>query len=141
MRSKLLWACLLMMTAAVWPSSAPQGHDSGDGIARQLLAAEALANAPGYRLTAVTVELPPGEIAAPHKHEAFAFVYVIEGRVRSQLDDQPALDYRTGDTWIEPPGAVHSLTQNLSSSETAKLLAIFVSKEGAKLRTPVEDVE
>lgn len=141
MRSKLLRAGFLIVTVAAWPSSAPLGHDSGDGIARELLAAEALANAPGYRLTAVTVELPPGEIAAPHRHEAFVFVYVIEGRVRSQLDDQPPLDYRAGDTWIEQPGAIHSLTQNLSSTEAAKLLAVFVSKEGARLRTSVESIK
>lgn len=105
------------------------------GVSRQLVGAAALANVPGHNLTAVTVELAPGVTIPPHQHAGFVFVYVLEGTVRSQLDRAPAVEYRTGESWMEPPGTVHALTQNPSATDKAKILAVFVAKEGAELTT------
>jgi quercetin dioxygenase-like cupin family protein len=66
------------------------------------------------------------------------YAYVLSGAIRSQLDDQPARIYRTGEDWVEAPGAFHKLTENASNTEPAKLLAIFVAKTGAPLKTTVQ---
>ncbi|WP_120497341.1 cupin domain-containing protein [Kiloniella sp. EL199] len=102
---------------------------------RTMLLQEAIGNIPGHELTAITVELVPGNKSPAHSHETFVFVYVLEGNVRSQLGDEEAIDYTAGDSWIEPPGVIHTLTENLSATKTAKLLAIFVGKKGARLTT------
>lgn len=115
-----------------------EGHET---ISRALTAQSELPNVPGHALTAVTVTLAPGAAAAPHSHDAFVFVYVLEGAVRSQLDDEDPRDFSSGESWIEPPGVLHTLTQNLSETRPAKLLAVFVAKSGASLTTsgPIGD--
>jgi len=54
--------------------------------------------------------------------------------LRSQLDDEPIRIYREGESWFEPPGAHHVLTENPSATESAKLLVIFISNTGDALK-------
>ncbi len=107
-------------------------------IHREVLTSRALSNIDGYKLTSVTVELKPGVTAPSHQHEAFLFVYVLQGRVISQVNDQVVVEYQVGEHWLELPGDVHSITQNPSKTETAKFLAIFVAKDDAQLTTSGE---
>jgi quercetin dioxygenase-like cupin family protein len=89
---------------------------------------QAIPNLPGKSLIASEVTLAPGESGPPHHHarSAFIYVYVLSGTVRSQVEGEPARDYRAGDSWVEPPGAHHIVSRNLSSSQPAKFLAVFV---------------
>ena len=105
------------------------------GVNTEMVGAAALANVPGHHLTAVIVELAPGITVPSHQHAGFVFVYVLEGTVRSQLNRDPAVEFKAGQSWMEPPGTVHALTQNPSATEKAKILAVFVAKEGAQLTT------
>ncbi len=72
----------------------------------------------------------------PHRHPGFVLAYVLAGTVRSRLGDGPAVDYRPGQSWVEPPGTLHSLTENPSGTEPASLLAVWVGEDGAKLVVP-----
>ena len=55
-----------------------------------------------------------------HRHgEAFVYAFVLEGTMRSKLDDTPASTYRQGENWVEQPGAHHVLRENTSQSERA----------------------
>lgn len=85
-------------------------------------------NVPGKSLLAAVVEYPPGGASPPHRHppSAFIYAYVLSGEVRSQVDDATARVYRAGESWYEPPGAHHAVSQNASATEPARLLAIFV---------------
>lgn len=99
------------------------------------LLGQPIGNIPGTTFTSAVVEFPPGATAKPHRHgEAFVYAYVLSGSVRSQLDDQPAKVYRTGDNWYEAPGAHHVLTQNTSRTKPARLLVVFVGPTGAPLK-------
>jgi len=96
---------------------------------------QALPNVPGKTFTSAVVEFPPGAHAAPHRHgNAFIYAYVLEGAVRSQVDDSPVTEYHQGQNWVEQPGAHHVLTENTSATESAKLLVVFVSNTGDKLK-------
>ncbi|WP_433281300.1 cupin domain-containing protein [Pseudonocardia xinjiangensis] len=96
---------------------------------------QALPNVQGKTFTSLIVTFPPGARAAPHRHgNAFVYAYVLEGTVRSQLDDQPVSTFRTGENWVEQPGAHHVLTENVSSTEQARLLVVFVADTGAELK-------
>jgi len=97
---------------------------------------QSLSNLPGKSFTAVEVDFAPGSKAAPHRHgQAFVYAYVLEGAVRSQLAGGPARTYRAGQSWFEPPGADHLLTQNVSTSKRARLLVVFISNTGDPMKT------
>jgi quercetin dioxygenase-like cupin family protein len=89
---------------------------------------EAIPNIPGKSIVAVVVSYPPGGKTPAHRHARSAFVtaYVLSGSIRSQVDDGPVQVFRTGESWSERPGARHTISENASPTEPAKLLAIFV---------------
>lgn len=88
----------------------------------------AIPNVPGKSMIAVVVDYPPGGKSPSHHHAGSAFIYahVISGAVRSQVDDQPVKVYKAGEGWSENPGAHHRVSENASTTEPAKLLAVFV---------------
>ncbi|MFG1710918.1 cupin domain-containing protein [Nonomuraea sp. M3C6] len=96
---------------------------------------QALPNVRGKTFTSAIVDFPPAARAVPHRHgKAFVYAYVLEGTVRSRLDGEPAHTYRQGENWVEQPGAHHVLTENTSRTQPAKLLVIFISNTGDKLK-------
>ena len=92
----------------------------------------AISNIPGKSLVAVRVDYAPGATSAPHRHasSAFIYAYVLSGAIRSQVDDEPAKIYHAGESWFEPPGAHHKVSENASADEPAQLLAVFVVDTG-----------
>jgi quercetin dioxygenase-like cupin family protein len=98
-----------------------------------LVSSEALPNLPGQRLTTVLVEYEPGGKSHAHHHAGSVMAYVLQGSIRSQLKGGEVRVYHAGETFFEPPGAEHLVSENASATEPASLLAIFVAPEGAKL--------
>ena len=88
----------------------------------------AIPNIPGKSLIAVEVDYAPGAASVPHTHakSAFIYAYVISGAIESKVNDGETRIYRAGESWSEPPGAIHSISRNASKTEPAELLAIFV---------------
>jgi quercetin dioxygenase-like cupin family protein len=96
---------------------------------------QALPNIHGKTFTSATVTFPPGARAVPHRHgDAFVYAYVLAGAVRSRLEGGPMRTYHQGENWIERPGAHHVATENVSNIEPAKLLVVFVSTTGERLK-------
>lgn len=87
-----------------------------------------LPNVPGKSMRAVLVEYGPGAASPSHRHPSSAFIYatVLEGEIRSQVNDAPAQVYKAGETWTEVPGDHHKVSANASATQPARLLAIFV---------------
>jgi quercetin dioxygenase-like cupin family protein len=127
MRSLTIAAALLLATPAAAQVVKPQ-------------LSAALPNAPGKRMTVVTVNYAPGERSGPHHHAGSAFLYarVLTGQVRSQVEgqDTTARVYGVGEGWTEGPGAHHLVSENASATEPASLVVVFVADEGATLTTP-----
>lgn len=97
---------------------------------------QALPNVPGKTFTSGIIDFPPNASANPHTHgQAFVYAYVLEGTIRSALENEPVTTYHQGQDWVEPPGAHHVLTENTSKTKPAKLLVIFVSNTGEPLKT------
>lgn len=88
----------------------------------------AIPNVPGKSLIAVEVNYAPDAASVPHTHakSAFIYAYVISGAIESKVNDGGTRIYRAGESWSEPPGAMHSISRNASKTEPAKLLAVFV---------------
>lgn len=85
-------------------------------------------NIPGKSLIANEVDYAPGQATPPHTHakSAFIFAYVVSGAIELKVNDGGTRIYHAGESWIEPPGAIHSISRNASQTEPAKLLAVFV---------------
>jgi quercetin dioxygenase-like cupin family protein len=99
----------------------------------------ALPGVPGKSVKGVLVEYGPGGYSPSHTHAPSAFIYatVLEGEVRSQVNDGPEKTYRTGESWTELPGAHHRVSANASKTRRAKILAVFVvDDQDAELTIP-----
>lgn len=91
-----------------------------------------LPNVPGKSVRGVLVEYGPGGYSAAHRHPGSAFIYatVLEGAVRSQVNDGPVTVYQAGENWSESPGDVHRVSANASETAPSKLLAVMVLDTG-----------
>jgi quercetin dioxygenase-like cupin family protein len=101
----------------------------------------ALPNVPGKSLKGILVEYGPGVATPGHLHPKSAFIYatVLEGAIRTSVNDGPVVTYRAGQNFSEFPGDRHTLDENASKTEPAKLLAVFVVDTDEKeLLTPLE---
>ncbi len=87
-----------------------------------------LPNVPGKSMKGVLVEYAPGGTSPAHTHPGSAFIYatVLQGAIRSQVNDGPVTVYHAGESFAEMPGDHHAVSANASDTEPARLLAVFV---------------
>jgi quercetin dioxygenase-like cupin family protein len=102
-----------------------------------------LPNVPGKSMKGILVEYGPGEGSPAHIHPKSAFTYatVLEGAVRTSVNDGPAVVYKAGQNFAEMPGDRHTVDENASKTEPAKMLAVMVVDTDTKepLLTPIHN--
>jgi len=103
----------------------------------QLLSKD-LTNCPGKEGLMITVEYPPGASDPIHRHNAYAFVYVLEGSVVMQVRGGKKVTLRPGQTFYEGPNDVHVVGQNASPTKPAKFVVFFVKNKGAPILVPAK---
>jgi quercetin dioxygenase-like cupin family protein len=81
-----------------------------------------LADFPGKEGRIIEVSYPPGAQDVVHRHDADAFVYVLEGQIIMQLKGQPAVTLKAGQTFYEGPTDVHVVGRNASNTEPARFV-------------------
>jgi len=116
-------------TLALVSLNAASAQDaSGDKRKVTLVYDQVLPNVAGKSIRGVLVEYEPGGFSDAHMHPKSAFIYatVLEGAIRSQVNDGPVTTYRAGESWSEQPGDRHLVSANASTTEPARLLAVFV---------------
>jgi quercetin dioxygenase-like cupin family protein len=85
----------------------------------------------GLAVQAIRVDYEPaGFTRGTHRHPAGAYVYVIDGSVEFGLDGREPVLLNAGDSFYEPPGALHSVSRNASQELPASLIAFFVLSDG-----------
>ena len=86
--------------AAVCVSAASAQAASGDKRNVTLVYDQVLPNVPGKSIRGVLVEYGPGDSSPAHTHPSSAFIYatVLEGAIRSQVNDGPVTTYRAGES-------------------------------------------
>jgi quercetin dioxygenase-like cupin family protein len=104
----------------------------------ELVSSHALPDLPGKRVTIVRVTYGPGGFTPPHRHAGTVTAYITKGQIRSQLKGGPVEIFEVGQSFFEPPGAIHLVSANASNTEWAELIAVFVADEGAQLTTLLE---
>jgi quercetin dioxygenase-like cupin family protein len=120
---RFAYGCIVALLA-VAPALADEGHNSKVTVVYE----HALPNVPGKSIKGVLVEYGPGGFSPAHTHPQSAFIYatVLEGAIRSAVNDGPVVTYKKGESFSEMPGDRHGVSENASKTEPAKLLAVFV---------------
>ena len=98
-----------------------------------------LADYPGKEGRMIEVSYPPGAQDVVHRHDAHAFVYVLEGQIVMQLQGQPAVTLSAGQTFYEGPTDVHVVGRNASNTEPARFVVVLLKENGAPILTPVKE--
>ena len=93
------------------------------------ISCEKLPNVRGKSITTAIVAFPPNGFTPRHRHPGSVSAFVLKGTLRSQIEGSPAAVYTEGQTWFEPPGAVHLFAENASTTEPAELLATFIADD------------
>jgi quercetin dioxygenase-like cupin family protein len=97
-----------------------------------------LAADPGKEVLMITVEHVPGGASAIHRHNAQAFVYVLEGSVVMQLKGGQEVTLTQGQSFYEGPDDVHLVDRNASTTAPAKFLVLLIKNKGAPAVLPAE---
>ena len=95
-----------------------------------------LTDLPGKEGLMITVEYPPGASDPIHRHNAHAFVYVLEGSIVMQVRGGKEVTLTTGQTFYEGPSDVHVVGRNASQTKPAKFVAFLVKDKGAPVLVP-----
>ena len=134
-----LIVCALVATLNVGSAIAA---DEDKGPKAKVVFDHALPNVPGKSMKGILVEYGPGEASPAHIHPKSAFTYatVLEGEVRTSVNDGPAVVYKAGQNFTEMPGDRHTVDENASKTEPAKMLAVMVVDTDTKepLLTPLK---
>src|SRR4026208_1273731 len=93
---------------------------------------------PGREVLMITVEYAPGGVDPIHRHNAHAFVYVLEGSIVMQVKGGKEVTLTPGQTFYEGPNDVHIVGRNASQTKPAKLVVFFVKDKGAPVLVPVK---
>src|SRR6476469_3558032 len=103
------------------------------------LTSKELPDFPGKEVVMITVEYPPGSVDPIHRHNAHAFVYVLEGSIIMQVKGGKEVTLTPGQTFYEGPDDVHVVGRNASSTRPAKFVVFFIKEKGAPVLVPAPE--
>lgn len=136
----LRMVCLLAFAATAWAHEDPATTSAAPKPSRVVntLMTQSFDGLPGHVAQILTVEYGPGYEAGSHTHPGSLYGYVLEGSFTTEVDGQPLTTYSKGQTFYEPPGAVHRVSRNASATAPLKLLIFIVGEEGKPVASPVK---
>ena len=95
---------------------------------------------PGKEALMITVEYMPGGTDPIHRHNAHAFIYVLEGTIVMQVKGGKEVTLTPGQTFYEAPDDVHLVGRNASTTKPAKFVVFFIKDKGAPVVLPLHGV-
>jgi quercetin dioxygenase-like cupin family protein len=125
---------LIFLTAGTLAAQQPADKEAK---VTQLMS-KALAENPGKEVLVITVEYAPGGTDPIHRHNAQAFVYVLEGTIVMQVKGGKEVTLTPGETFYEGPDDVHIVGRNASSTKPAKFVVFLIKEKGAPVLIPVK---
>lgn len=97
-----------------------------------------LADVPGKEMVMITVTYPPGAVEHIHRHNAHAFVYVLEGSIIEGVRGGHEVTLTPGQTFYEGPNDVHTVSRNASKTKPARFLVVLLKQKGVEAVLPAE---
>ena len=123
-------ACLTLVAPVAQEAKVPP-----EAKVTQLMSKD-LPNLPGKEGVMITVDYPAGSSDPVHRHNANAFVYVLDGSIVMQLKGGKQVTLGPGQTFYEGPDDVHIVGRDASDSKPAKFLVFLVKDKGAPVLVP-----
>jgi len=108
-----------------------------EAVVKPLVTKE-LADMPGKEGLMITVDYPPGSSDPVHRHNAHAFVYVLEGSIVMQVKGGKPVTLTPGQTFYEGPEDVHVVGRNASRTKPARFLVVFLKDKGTPVLVPAQ---
>ncbi|GAB7522706.1 cupin domain-containing protein [Paraburkholderia sp. 2C] len=124
----MTWVTLVALSAGA-------AHAAPEAIVTPLMT-QPLPDYPGKEALMIMVEYPPGSVDPVHRHNAHAFVYVLEGTIEMQLKGGKQVTLKPGQTFYEGPNDVHTVGRNASQTQPAKFIVLLLKDKGAPVLVP-----
>jgi quercetin dioxygenase-like cupin family protein len=139
MKNTKLMLILLFLMAGTLMAQQPAGTPQAPQATVTPLMSKDLTELPGKEVLMITVDYPPGSIDPIHRHNARAFVYVLEGSIVMQVKGGKEVTLTPGQTFYEGPDDVHLVGRNASSAKPAKFVVFFIKDKDAPVLAPVPE--
>src|SRR5262249_54271394 len=136
MKNKSLMLVLLFLMPVTLMAQEPTASKAPQASVTPLTSKD-LPEFPGKEVLMITVDYPPGSVDPIHRHNAHAFIYVLEGSIVMQVKGGKEVTLTPGQTFYEGPDDVHVVGRNASKTKPAKFVVFFIKDKGAPVVTPV----
>ena len=124
MKNKRLMLVLLFLIPSTLMAQEPATGRAPQASVTSLTSKD-LPELPGKEVLMITVDYPPGSVDPIHRHNAHAFIYVLEGSIIMQVKGGKEVTLTPGQTFYEGPDDVHVVGRNASTTKPAKFIVFF----------------
>ena len=138
MKHTILILVLLFVMATPLMAQQPTHHSAPLPTVTEIMTKD-LPDLRGREVLMITVEYPPGGADPIHRHNADAFVYVLEGSIVMQVKGGKEVTLTPGQTFYEARDDIHLVGRNASTTKPAKFLVFIVKEKGAPALVPVPE--
>jgi quercetin dioxygenase-like cupin family protein len=138
MNNKTLMLILLFLMPGILMAQQPAATQAPQASVTPLRSKD-LPEFPGKEVLMITVDYPPGSVDPIHRHNAHAFIYVLEGSIIMQVKGGKEVTLTPGQTFYEGPDDVHVVGRNASTTKAAKFIVFFVKDKGAPVVVPAPE--
>ena len=138
MKNKILMLALLFAIPGTLMAQQPAVSQAPQASVTSLTTKD-LPEFPGKEVLMIIVDYPPGSVDPIHRHNAHAFVYVLEGSIIMQVKGGKEVTLTPGQTFYEGPDDVHVVGRNASSTRPAKFVVFFIKDKGAPVLVPAQE--
>jgi quercetin dioxygenase-like cupin family protein len=138
MNNKILMLVLLFLMPGALMAQQPAASQAPQASVKSLTSTD-LPEFPGKEVLMITVDYPPGSVDPIHRHNAHAFIYVLEGSIIMQVKGGKEVTLTPGQTFYEGPNDIHVVGRNASTTKPAKFVVFFVKDKGAEVVVPVPE--
>ena len=138
MKNKGLLLVLLFLIPGTMMAQKPAATKAPQASVMSLTSKD-LPEFPGKEVLMITVDYPPGSVDPIHRHNAHAFVYVLEGSIIMQVRGGKEVTLTAGQTFYEGPEDIHVVGRNASSTKPAKFVVFLIKDKGAPVLVPAPE--
>jgi quercetin dioxygenase-like cupin family protein len=138
MKNKLLMLVMLFLIPGTLMAQQPGAGQAPQASVTSLTSKD-LPEFPGKEVLMIMVEYPPGSVDPVHRHNANAFIYVLEGSIIMQVKGGKEVTLTPGQTFYEGPNDIHVVGKNASSTKPAKFIVFFIKDKGAPVLVPAPE--
>ena len=138
MKNKRLMLVLLFLIPSTLMAQEPAAGRAPQASVTSLTSKD-LPELPGKEVLMITVDYPPGSVDPIHRHNAHAFVFVLEGSIIMQVKGGKEVTLTPGQTFYEGPNDVHVVGRNASTTKSAKFVVFFIKDKGAPVLVPAPE--